>query len=234
VWDVNDHDEQENIYPMQPAYQNNIHLENIQYDLWLALPILLAVIGIIGDLIAALGKKVAATGMTIALVFTSVLFFSVFNQREFDYNGYDLSLLIHNGNVNYFSSGIQKKWIDTYRSVSPANKDIGKKVYAPGLWGHWILVYALFGDLPPVFKRLSMSGTINQSKIRYQYIAEAIANDIIYGKDPDVSSAIERFAGYIEDETLAKIEKSHAGKATGESAFDLDGLSVSVKLFSLR
>ncbi|HNL69148.1 MAG TPA: class I tRNA ligase family protein, partial [Leptospiraceae bacterium] len=57
---------------------------------------------------------------------------------------------------------------------------------------------------------------------------------LVMEADPEVSSAIERFAGYIEDETLAKIEKSHAGKATGESAFDLDGLSVSVKLFSLR
>lgn len=156
-----------------------------------ALPILLAILGILGDAFAVAGKKTAVIFMAISLILASGLFFNVFNQKGFDYNGYDLSLLIHNGSVNYFSSGIQKEWIDTYSSMSLKNqKSIGKTIYAPSLWGHWILSYALFGDLPPVFKRLSMSGTINQSKIRYQYIAEAIANDIIYGKDPIVLDTV--------------------------------------------
>jgi hypothetical protein len=57
--------------------------------------------------------------------------------------------MIFNGKVNYFNAGEQKKWFDVYERWSETR---GRSIFPVGLWGWTTLSYALFGDVPELYK----------------------------------------------------------------------------------
>lgn len=115
----------------------------------LGLPMVLAFITSTIDSVTAKSKKIALTMFVVLTLISSMVTYKVFSGDGYSVHGYDTVLMIFNGRINYFNTGEQKKWFDVYERWGETR---GKSIFPAGLWGWTTLSYALFGDVPELYK----------------------------------------------------------------------------------
>ncbi len=113
----------------------------------LGLPLLAAFVGYLGDIFITkhLISRVIVT--TLVVITSGAIVYAVFSQSGFDSRGYDILMMVHNGNYNYPFD--QKKWIRTYEKYKDTN---GENIYSISMWGQTNLARAIFGGSPDILR----------------------------------------------------------------------------------
>lgn len=113
----------------------------------LGLPLLASFAGYIGDIFITkhLTSRVIVT--ILAVIVSGGVFYTVFSQTGFDSRGYDILMMVHNGNYNYPFD--QKKWIRTYEKYRDTN---GENIYSISMWGQTNLARTIFGGSPEILR----------------------------------------------------------------------------------
>jgi len=110
----------------------------------------------------------------VAIIISGGIVYAIFSQAGFDSRGYDLLMMVHNGNYNYPFD--QKKWIRTYEKYKNTN---GKNIYSIGMWGQVNLARAIFEDSPELLRSKpylnSSMGGIEKNIMVYRHIIKRLS-----------------------------------------------------------
>lgn len=140
----------------------------------LGLPLLAASIGYVGDVFITKHFTSRVTMTILAIIISGGIVYAIFSQAGFDSRGYDLLMMVHNGNYNYPFD--QKKWIRTYEKYKNTN---GKNIYSIGMWGQVNLARAIFEDSPELLRSKpylnSSMGGIEKNIMVYRHIIKRLS-----------------------------------------------------------
>ncbi len=115
----------------------------------LGLPMILVFITSTVDAVIEKSATIAIVVFIVLTITASIVTYMVFSGDGYTTRGYDTSLMIFNGKINYFNAGEQKKWILVYERWGETR---GRSIFPVGLWGWTTLSYALFGDVPELYR----------------------------------------------------------------------------------
>jgi len=184
------------------AAVNFTKLNNLSYyffkSYWtlgvLCLPICLALISYIVDFLLKKTRVCVYVGLIVALGFACSAAYYAFSYPGFHPNGYDTVLHVHNGIYNYYAPGGQKKLITLYEKWGEGK---GDRIYPVGMWGWTTLSFALYGDLPIIYRKFFANKQYHIGGINILNLFDDVILAESQGREPILNDLRESVASVV-------------------------------------